>query len=190
MKKMQKILFLNKIFFVGGISIATVSWNRKVKFIDCDCGHHHSHKKRKDSLETRALLLIFLLEPELSGVVVQSTHQKHQNSEKWWLLWGIFYSENNIEAVLANLCCYDHGSKASETVQKIAIDQKEYHKCSSCVIIWWIAKIYLAINHSSNSEKWLVTRIYPTKLKRLLNLYRKNSNNWPMECENVSEITR
>ena len=34
----------------------------------------HSHKKRKDSLETRAVLLIFSLELE------------HQNSEKWRLL--------------------------------------------------------------------------------------------------------
>ena len=40
----------------------------------------HSHKKRKDSLETRAALLIFSLELEISGVVVQSIHQK---SEKW-----------------------------------------------------------------------------------------------------------
>ena len=38
----------------------------------------HSHKKQKDSLETRALLLIFSL--EISGVAVQRIHQ---NSEKW-----------------------------------------------------------------------------------------------------------
>ena len=68
-------------------------------------------------------------------------------------------SENDIEAVLATFCCYDHSAKASEAVQKIATDQKEYRKCSSCVIICWIAKIYLSIN---NSEKWLVTRIPPT----------------------------
>ena len=52
-------------------------------------------------------------------------------------------SENDIEAVLATLCCYDHGAKASGAVQKIATDQKEYCKCSLCVIICWIAKIYL-----------------------------------------------
>ena len=46
---------------------------------------YHSHKKRKDSLETRAVLLIFLLELEISGVAVQSIHQ---NSEKWQLLLG------------------------------------------------------------------------------------------------------
>ena len=39
------------------------------------------------------------------------------------------------EAVLVTFCCYDHGAKASEAVQRIAADQKEYHKCSSCVII-------------------------------------------------------
>ena len=47
--------------------------------------NYHSHKKRKDSLETRAVLLIFLLELEISGVAVQSIHQ---NSEKWRLLLG------------------------------------------------------------------------------------------------------
>ena len=35
----------------------------------------HSHKKRKDSLERRAALLIFLLELEISGMAVQRIHQ-------------------------------------------------------------------------------------------------------------------
>ena len=43
-------------------------------------------------------------------------------------------SENDFEAVLATFC-YDHSANASEAVQKIATDQKEYHKCSLCVII-------------------------------------------------------
>ena len=34
------------------------------------------------------------------------------------------------EAVLATFCCYNHGAKASEDVEKIATDQKEYHNCS------------------------------------------------------------
>ena len=50
---------------------------------------------------------------------------------------------NEFEAVLATFCCYDHGAKASEAVQKIAADKKEYRKCFSCVIICWIVKIYL-----------------------------------------------
>ena len=39
----------------------------------------HSHKKRKDSLETRTVLLGFCLEVEFSGLAVQDIHQ---NSEK------------------------------------------------------------------------------------------------------------
>ena len=40
----------------------------------------HIHKKRKNTLDTRAVLLIFSLELKISGVAVQSIHQ---NSEKW-----------------------------------------------------------------------------------------------------------
>ena len=67
-------------------------------------------------------------------------------------------SGNGSVAVLATFCCYNHSDKASQVVQKIATDQKEYRKCYSCVIICWIVKIYLSIN---NSEKWLATRIPP-----------------------------
>ena len=41
---------------------------------------NHSHTKRKDSLKTRTVLLIFLLELEISRVPAQVTHE---NSEKW-----------------------------------------------------------------------------------------------------------
>ena len=40
----------------------------------------HSRKKRKDSLETRAVLSMFLLELELSGVAVQGIHQTAKNA--------------------------------------------------------------------------------------------------------------
>ena len=40
----------------------------------------HSHKKRKDSLETQAVLLIFSLELDISGVAVQSIHQNTKKS--------------------------------------------------------------------------------------------------------------
>ena len=50
-------------------------------------------------------------------------------------------SKNDFEAVFVAFCCYDHGAKASEEVQKIATYEKEYRKCSVCVIICWIAKI-------------------------------------------------
>ena len=46
----------------------------------------HSHKKWKDSLETQVILLMFLLELEIFGVVVQSILQ---NSKKWRILLGI-----------------------------------------------------------------------------------------------------
>ena len=83
----------------------------------------HSHKKQKDSLETQAVLLIFSLGLIISG------------------------------AGLTTFCCYDHGFIVSEAVQKITTDQKEYCKCSLCVMIWWMAKIYPSV---SGSEKWLV----------------------------------
>ena len=51
-----------------------------------DSYYNHSHKKRKDSLETRAVLLIFSFELEISEVTEQSIHQ---NSEKRQLLRGI-----------------------------------------------------------------------------------------------------
>ena len=60
--------------------------------------------------------------------------------------WEEFRSENDFEAVLATFCCYDHAAKVSEAVQKIATDQTEYRKCSSCIIICWIVKIYLLLN--------------------------------------------
>ena len=40
---------------------------------------YHSEKKQKDSLKTWGVLLIFLLELEMSEVVVQ---QMHQNTKK------------------------------------------------------------------------------------------------------------
>ena len=50
----------------------TVHWENKNNY-------KHSHKKRKDGLETRAILLIFSPELEIFGVAVQSIYQ---NSEK------------------------------------------------------------------------------------------------------------
>ena len=44
-------------------------------------------------------------------------------------------SENDFEAVLATFCFYDYGANASEAVQNIATDQRDYRKFSSCVIV-------------------------------------------------------
>ena len=43
-------------------------------------------------------------------------------------------SESYFVDVLVTFCSCDQDAKASEAVQKIAADQKEYRKCSSCVI--------------------------------------------------------
>ena len=97
-------------------------------------------------------------------------------------------SKNDFEAVLATSCCYDHDFKASEAVQKIATDRKEYRKCSLWFLICWIAKNYLSIN---NSEKWLVTRISSDVAKKAAEVAQKWSHNWPMVSfiHNGSEIT-
>ena len=52
-----------------------------------------------------------------------------------------FLSENDFGVVLANFCCYHYGANLSEAVDRIAADQKDYHKCSSRVIVCCIAKI-------------------------------------------------
>ena len=86
---------------------------------------YHSHKKRKDSLETRAILLIISLEHEISEVAVPSIHQK---SEKLRLLWGIalwkwLWGCFSYFLLLWPWC------QGLWAVQKIATDQKEYRKC-------------------------------------------------------------
>ena len=53
----------------------------------------YSHKKQKDSLETRAVLLIFSFELEIFGVAVQRNRKNGDFSEE-------LLSENNFEAVL------------------------------------------------------------------------------------------
>ena len=61
---------------------------------------------------------------------------------------------NDFEAFFAAFSCYDYGASGSEAVQIIATYQKDYHKCSSCVIVCWIAKI----SHSMSVKKgWLLT---------------------------------
>ena len=62
---------------------------------------------------------------------------KH-TSKKNCIFFEELLSENDFEAVLVTFCCYYHGAKASEAVQKIATYQKQYCNCSSCVIICWM----------------------------------------------------
>ena len=71
----------------------------------------HSHKKRKDSLKTRAVLLMFLVELEISRVAVQGIHQNISVFSE------DFLSRDNFEDVLAIFCFYDYGATASEAVE-------------------------------------------------------------------------
>ena len=76
----------------------------------------HSHKKRRDSLETRwRTVNIFAGTWNIWGG--RTEHQKGNFCEE-------LLGKNDFEAISAILCCYDHGAKASEAVQKIATDQK------------------------------------------------------------------
>ena len=64
-------------------------------------------------------MLIFSLELEtsVSGVAVQRIHLKTvKNGSFCKELLG----ENDLEAVVANFCCYEFGANASEAVQKIS----------------------------------------------------------------------
>ena len=67
-----------------------------------------------------------------------------------------FLNENDFEAVLTTFCCYNYGVNASEAVQKMVADQKDYQKCSSCVY-----SLLNSQNISINNEKRLVTGTPP-----------------------------
>ena len=75
-------------------------------------------------------------------------------------------SGNGFEVVLATFCCYDHGVNASKAVQKIAADQKEYHMCYNL-----LNSQNTSIDH--HSEKRLVTRTAPVKLKKAAEIAQK-----------------
>ena len=53
-----------------------------------------------------------------------------------------FHNENDFEAASATFCYYDYGANAFQAVEKVATDQKDYHKCSLEVIDFCIAKAY------------------------------------------------
>ena len=91
----------------------------------------HSHKKRKDSLETRAVLLIFLLKLEISVVAVQVMPQNSKNG----CLLREFFCGDDFDAVLDIFRSYRYDANASEAVEKIAADEKDYHKCFLSVIV-------------------------------------------------------
>ena len=53
-----------------------------------------------------------------------------------------FLSEDDFEVILAIFSCYDYGVNASEAVEKIATDEKDYHKYSLCIIVCCITTTY------------------------------------------------
>ena len=103
---------------------------------------NYSFKNRKDSLQTHAVLLIILLELEISGVVVQKIHKKKTKIGCFYCFSEEFLSKNDFEAVLTTYCCYDYDVSDSEIAEKIAIDQKDDHKSSLWVIDCCINQLY------------------------------------------------
>ena len=74
-------------------------------------------------------------------------------AEKWWLCEELL-NENDLETVLATFCCHDYGANVSDAVQKIAADENDYRKWSSCVIVCGIARVYQSI---TVKKSWLLT---------------------------------
>ena len=91
----------------------------------------HSHSKRKDSPRIQNVLLIFRLNLKYLGW----PYREYSKTAKNGGFCEELLSENDFEAILATFCCYDYGAKAFEAVQKTTADEKDYHKCSSCVIV-------------------------------------------------------
>ena len=95
----------------------------------------HSHKKRKDNVETRAVLLIFLLELDISGVVVQGIHWDDFDAvsllslqcKHFWGNWGDGYRWKRLSQMLVvcySLHSYDH--KIIRTSIRVEIEKIVY----------------------------------------------------------------
>ena len=95
----------------------------------------HCHTKQKDNLEIWVVLLNFSLELEISGTSVQGKMLLSVSSED-------FLKGDDFDAVLAIWYFYYYGANASEAIEKIATDEKDYHKCSLGVIVCCIATVY------------------------------------------------
>ena len=83
--------------------------------------NNHSHKKRKVSLEARAVRAVDI---RLILKYLGWSYRTYIKTAKNGNFWEELHNENNFEAVLATFCCYEHGAKASEAVQKIATCQR------------------------------------------------------------------
>ena len=92
---------------------------------------NNNRKKRKDSLLIDSRTVdIFVWTWNICGGCTEHTskQRKMATSMRNW-------SSKITLRQLVTFFCYDHGAQASEAVQKIATDQKEYRKCSLRVII-------------------------------------------------------
>ena len=58
-----------------------------------------------------------------------------------------FLCIDNFDAALAIFCSYCYCANASEAIENIATDEKDYRKCSLCVILW------IAISITAEIEK-------------------------------------
>ena len=111
----------------------------------------NSHKKWKNSQETRDALLIFLVKH------IRWSCREYIKKEENGSFCEELLGKNDFEAILATFCCDEYGPNPSEAVQKISADKKNYQKCSWCFVLFWIAK-------NINPWQWkrLVTRTPPT----------------------------
>ena len=91
----------------------------------------YSHTNLKDSLETRAVLLIFLLHLKISGW----PYREYIKIAKIVSCSEKFVFGDDFDAVLAIFCSYGYGAKTFEAVEKIAIDEKDYHKFPLCATV-------------------------------------------------------
>ena len=109
----------------------------------------HSHKKRKNSLETRAVLLVLWLELEF----LRWPYRKDIEAAKRLLAVKIFFF------FIFRSYCYS--AKASEVVVKISTDEKDKdsYKCSLCVIVW-IATAYQEYCRLSISYNYFCSFFY------------------------------
>ena len=80
----------------------------------------HSHNKLEDSLETRAVLLIFSSNLKYLGW----PYRAYIKTEKNGGFCEELLSDNSFEVVLTTFCCYEYDANVSEAVQRIATDQK------------------------------------------------------------------
>ena len=100
-------------------------------------------KKWKDKSENAGHIVdIFAWTWNILGGRTENTSEQ----QKMVIFVRNLLSENYFENILATFCCSKYGSNVFEAVQKIATDQRDYHKCSLCVIVCWRGKIYQAIS--------------------------------------------